>query len=269
MKKIIILSLACASVVCTPYEPNKLIAAINQNKLAQFITQKAAAFTTQIPSQQASQEYQEFACEAKLAFNCTLPIKVAFAPEHMVQTTKKMTGLTFAGMYIPGMIFINEKKLSNQAHGLKRFTIYHEIAHAYYHDQSNLVILSDGTFIPAYLLSWASANRLIKHFNLRCWGTGTMGKLLFSLIPTSIIQSTISNHYQYYCEHRADLCAAHKIKCPECLRDVVHRRMKWSAKKAAFGKKCGYLTVQELEAIAREYQDPENLCTYHKQLPNS
>ena len=263
MKKIMILSMVVSLNFCGTYQPNTLIAAINKNRFAQWLTKKQAPIFAQIAQTPAAQEYQQLAQEAQEVFKIKETLQIRNAPETLIQMIKKTTGFTFSGLYMPGTIFINEKKLDKTTYGAKRFALYHEMAHACYYDQANAFLLSSCVSMPTFVISWFALNKLFQHYNVHAFGTGFIGKLVLSLFPSNIAGSIATNSYLPYCERRADLCAAHAMHCHECINDVVKRRAHWKQAKKTLCKKHGYLTVQELETIAQEYRETNCLCTYH------
>ena len=150
------------------------------------------------------------------------------------------------------------------SYGIKRFSIYHEVAHLKYNDS----LFQLFSYFARFALSAVVIHKItgsILPFKSFCSNCS-----ILSFIRKSIIYSlsflggakgcSMTDKYVWrYYERRADLSAARACKCFRCLEDMVKER-------ACLDDPAenGYLTVEELLYFVDSYKEHNLLCEFHK-----
>ncbi len=167
----------------------------------------------------------------------------------------------------PSAMYINPK-LQKHVLGLQQLAFYHEGTHHKYLDTLNNYIKYRGILWTAttttYLLGWyfglRSGVRNIIVSNFLATGLGFSSYLATGHALNYLIWPYLLHTH----ERRADLEAAYAIKCHECINEVANHKKEWSTKDKMLNAKAGYLTSEELTAIAQEHQRKNNRCDTHK-----
>jgi hypothetical protein len=188
-------------------------------------------------------------------------------------------------------MYINEEQnsIDNQ---LFRFNHYHEAAHHKYLDPfhlwkkalllkiSNAVLPPLVTFGLPYCSFLYAATKIknpkISSILNKFPNSTLLAAVLTSCgiaLPSSIFLSEyvivpLSNKnlekYSKFFERRADLETAYALKCNQCVQKKADSEKNGSQKDQELSTKNGYLSWEELEAIAQEHKQNGRVCDYHK-----
>lgn len=254
-------TLAASQAVASSYRPNRFIAAINKSALVSRIDSwQHNIFQLAFKSaKNADALYVQFGSDAQKAYGCDQEITIKVMPDEMLKSAKDTVGFAPSACTFPTIILINVEKLNTHPYGLKRFTIYHEMAHAYYHDFTCAALASVLMLPPLATLCHYLGSKTTYGIN--------HNKLLWaaSICAGNFLCTLLTAPYDRYYEHRADLCAAHACNCAQCMHEVAQYRAQQTALEQAIIKKNGYLTAAEAEKIAQEFKEKNCLCTYHRE----
>lgn len=243
------------------YQPNRLIASINKNALVNRIDSWQhnlfqLAFKN---AKNVDALYAQFVQDAQKAYGCDQELTIKVMPDEMLKGTKDTLGFTPAACALPSTILINVQKLDKHPYGVRRFAIFHEMAHVYHHDFTCEAIASVLLLPPLAIICHHLGSKISygKNHNKLLWAT--------SIYAGSFLSSILTATYAHYYEHRADLCAAYTCNCSQCMHELAEYRAQQSVQEQAIIKKNGYLSANEAEKIAQELKEKNCLCTYHRE----
>lgn len=236
----------------------KALGCINQSRMMYFFEKRMTKLPKLLPygNEVASPEYQELGKEAQIA---------AGIPEEYHVPIKKIPSTHLLAPYVgavaePDAIYVNEEKLNQRPYGARRSALFHEAIHIKYNDMVSDYLLELVTFAGVS----AATHVFIKAFK-------PAGKYKFlhalAVVFTGMGGSSYaSSKYHYYIERRADIEGHFATGCPQCVHEAAQqRRIIFEEEKSPL-RNNGYLGAVDLEKIAQELEEKNELCAFHAQI---
>jgi len=203
--------------------------------------------------------YQELAKEAQTA--------LGIAPKDQLPVKRiENIGIfsQFGAIAEPDFIYINEDRIKDRPYGYKRFALFHEVMHVKYDDVAKYEII-DASLLPLYFFTY---------FSMKQWGPAPVKKFMedhvsgwkWHVVLPFAIEVLFSYLYNLPgCERRADVEGAYACACYQCVHEAASTRLSTDDKTfdAIFQRKRGYLSKEELQAIADDLKEKNCCCSYH------
>ncbi len=187
---------------------------------------------------EASNEFKEMVKEAQEVYQ--------IPPEQRLPVYQAQLEDTTSGKAEPDAIYLNES-LTMKPYGAQRFTVYHEVAHTQHCDVARDALRLLGSLAVGGIV-------LVKNFPDGLLSTVVVSS--YGALLCTLLHQRFAVFAQYKDERRADEQAAKACKCFECLKEKSAIRSSTT--------KGGYLTKDELLAIAQRHEGNNLLCEYHR-----
>ena len=214
-----------------------------------------ASSQVQLGTEDASELYQKLAREAQQAVG---------VPKEWYIPIKKIDAMSPLIPYVAAIIFsdalyVNEERLNNRSYGACRCILFHEAVHRKYNDRTVTVITKLAALVGSAILM---------HYTIKAIKPVGRYKVLHGLadILTGLSASAVaSTNYITYRERRADIEGHYATHCSQCVHEsAAMRRVAFEQENNRLHYNNGYLSANELEMIAYELEQHNELCEYHK-----
>ena len=154
-----------------------------------------------------------------------------------------------AGVTWPDAIYLDIEYLDTVSYGMKRFILYHEILHHFFHDVTKMPFLYTAALSTCY--HFFHPKKLL-HMNRE--------GLINNIVPLSL--ASLLALYHHFIESRADNSAAYACNCYHCILEAAEEHEP-SADFSWFEKLQGYLSKEKLQKIGDQLKFKQALCFYH------